>query len=438
MAQALALDQALAKPVWQEREKTRKRLWILFFGIIYAVVIMKLAFGHYALNGGIFFGIYSVTITLFILSRFLLSYLHRAVPAAKRYEPGVSFVVPAKNEGDNIYETIRRFGAVDYPKDKIEVIAINDGSTDRTLDEMRRAADDLRDKVARVEVVDWKKNRGKRHGMHEGVVRATNDIIIFVDSDSFVEPGSVRHLVKHFVDPRVGAVSGHTNVYNRDTNLLTKMQSIRYYISFRIFKSAESVFGAVTCSPGCLSAYRRSYLMEFIDEWLHQTFLGAPCTFGDDRSLTNFVLQREHKAVYSPEAKAYTVVPDTFRQYVKQQQRWKKSWVRETFIASSFLWRRQHPVAALFFYVYILLSFVAPVIFIRAVIWEPVRYGIMPIVYLLGLFLVLALYGTYYRIHVDEPNWFVAVAAYWFYSVILMWQLVWAFVTIADSRWGTR
>ena len=436
MDNAMLIGKSFAKPVWREREKTRKRLWLIFFAIIYAVIIMKLVSGSYV-NGGVFFGVYSATIMLYIFSRFLLSYLHRAVPAAEGYEPGVSFVVPAKNEGDNIYETIRRFGAVDYPRDKIEVIAINDGSTDRTLDEMRRAAGDIRDKVARVEIVDWKQNRGKRHGMYEGVVRATNDIVIFVDSDSFVEPGSVRHLVKHFVNPRVGAVSGHTDVYNRDANLLTKMQSLRYYVAFKVYKSAESVFGAVTCSPGCLSAYRRSYLMEFIDEWLHQTFLGAPCTFGDDRSLTNFILQK-HKAVYSLEAKAYTVVPETFRQYLKQQQRWKKSWVRETFIASSFMWRRQHPIAALFFYLYIILAFVAPIVFIHAVIWDPVRYGILPVVYLLGLFLMLALHGVYYKIHVDEPNWFAAIAAFWFYSVILMWQLPWAFVTIADSRWGTR
>ncbi|HEX8946660.1 MAG TPA: glycosyltransferase [Candidatus Paceibacterota bacterium] len=417
------------------RIRTRDSLWVLFFAIIYAVVTLKVLTGNY-ISRNIFFSVYSVAITLYIFSRFLLAYLHRSVPIAKNFEPSIAFVVPAKNEEDNIYETIKRFGEVDYPKDKIEVIAINDGSTDGTGDEMRRAARDIGDKVARVEVVDWKDNRGKRHGMHEGTIRARHDVIIFIDSDSFIEKTTVRHLVKYFTDPRIGAVSGHTDVYNRDTNLLTKMQSLRYYVSFRVYKSAESVFGAVTCSPGCCSAYRRDYLTEFIDEWLHQTFLGAACTFGDDRALTNYILQK-YKAVYSLEAKAYTVVPDNFRQYLKQQQRWKKSWVRETFLASGFMWRR-HPWAAPFFYLYFLLAFVAPLVFIYAVIVNPILFGVIPFVYFGGLFLMLLLHGTYYRIYVDEPNWIYAVFGFWLYSIILMWQLPWAVVTVTDTSWGTR
>lgn len=410
-------------------------LWFVFFGIIYTVILAKLVSGSYS-TFDTFFGIYSVTITTYIFSRFLLSYLHKDVPVAVGYEPSVSFVVPAKNEGENIYETIKRFGEVDYPGNKIEVIAINDGSTDQTLNEMLRAAHDIRDKVARVEVVNWEVNRGKRHGMHEGTIRSRHDIVIFIDSDSFVEPDTIHHLVKYFTDPTVGAVSGHTDVYNKDTNTLTKMQSLRYYVAFRIYKAAESLFGLVTCCPGCCSAYRREYLMEFIDPWLHQTFLGKECTFGDDRSLTNYMLQK-YRTVYSLEAKAYTVVPDNFRTYLRQQQRWKKSWVRETFIASGFVWRK-NPVAAFFFYTYIFLAFISPIVFVHAILWDPIRYGIIPVVYLFGLFLMLTLHGTYYRIHVPERNWIYIVGAYWFYTVILMWQLPWAVVTIADTRWGTR
>jgi hyaluronan synthase len=388
------------------------------------------------LNKSIFFSFYSIIIICYIFSRFLLSYLHRRVPEEIGYEPTVSFVVPAKNEEDNIYETITRFSEVEYPGNKIEVIAVNDGSDDNTLAEMERAAQDISQKVRRVEVVNWTVNRGKRHGMHEGVKRATHDIIIFIDSDSFVEPSCVRHLVKYFPDSRIGAVSGHTDVYNKNTNLLTKMQSLRYYVAFKVYKAAESIFGIVTCCPGCCSAYRKTYLDEFIDDWLHQTFLGKECTFGDDRSLTNYML-RKYNAAYSREALAYTVVPDTFPKYLKQQQRWKKSWVRETFIAASFIWKKD-PFAAFFFYAYIFLAFAGPIVFIHALIWNPLLYHIVPFVYLFGLFLMLMLHGIYYRIHTHEQKWFFAVVGYWFFTVILMWQLPWAFVTIADTRWGTR
>lgn len=409
--------------------------WFFFFVAIYIIITLK-AITFHTVYDHIFFGVYSILITSYILSRFLLAYIHKPVRVDAAFEPTVTFVVPAKNEEANIHETLRRFGEVAYPLEKIEVIAINDGSTDGTLTEMWRAHGDIASRIKRFEIVDWKQNRGKRAGMAEGARRATHDIVIFIDSDSFIEPQAVRHLTKYFSDPEVGAVSGHTDVWNRDTNLLTQMQAIRYYIAFAVYKAAESVFGNVTCCPGCCSAYRRTYLMEYVDAWLHQKFLGQECTFGDDRSLTNYMI-RKYRAVYSEEAKAYTIVPDRFRVYMRQQQRWKKSWIRETFIASGFMWRK-HPLAALSFYSYVLLAFVSPIVFFRAMIWYPILFGALPFIYLFGLLLMLLMHGLYYRIRVGKRTWLLAILSFWFNTVALMWQLPWAVITIRDSRWGTR
>lgn len=425
----------LDTPLPQVRKIESRGLWFAFLFTVYIILLIKVSTGSYW-NDNIFFRFYSVTITAYILSRFILSYIHKKIEFDPKYEPTITFVVPAKNEEDNIAETIGRFGEIDYPKEKIEVIAINDGSTDRTYDAMLRAAGKIYDRVGRVEIVNWTENRGKRAGMAEGVKRATHDIIIFIDSDSFVEPDCPRQLVKYFSNDKIGAVSGHTDVYNKNTNVLTRMQAMRYYIAFKVYKAAESVFGVVTCCPGCCSAYRKKYLMEFIDDWLHQKFLGKDCTFGDDRSLTNFILKK-YMAAYSIDAKAYTVVPDTFSKYVKQQQRWKKSWIRETFIASSFIWKKS-PLAAIFFYSYLFLALAGPFVFLHAMFWSPIISRTIPIVYLNGLFLMLLLHGIYYRIHTGKQPWLLTVVSFWFYSVILMWQLPWAAITIADTRWGTR
>jgi hyaluronan synthase len=319
----------------------------------------------------------------------------------------------------------------------MEIIAINDGSTDDTLAEMEAAAAEARAHGVRAEVLDWKINQGKRPAMAEGVRRSRHDIIIFVDSDSFIDPQAVHHLVKYFQSPRVGAVSGHTDVHNRDTNLLTKMQALRYYVAFHIYKAAESVFGSVTCCPGCCSAYRRAYLMPILDAWLNQKFMGVNCTFGDDRSLTNFII-RKYDSVYSPQASATTVVPDAFRKYVKQQQRWKKSWIRETFIAASFMWKK-NILASLSFYSYIFLSFAGPIVFLRAVFYVPIfKTQTLPLAYLLGLLTMLLLHGIYYHRHVKKSAWFLPAITFWFYTVMLMWQLPYALVTMKDIRWGTR
>ncbi|MEY4747732.1 MAG: hypothetical protein RLZZ416_781 [Candidatus Parcubacteria bacterium] len=407
----------------------------LFFLVLYVILVLKVI-TFSTIYDHLFFGLYSIVITTYILSRFLLSYVHKPLRYDVRYEPTVTFVVPAKNEERHIEHTLARFAEVAYPRSKVEVIAINDGSGDRTLDHMRAAADKIRGRVARVEVIDFPENRGKRAAMAEGAKRARGEIVVFVDSDSFIEPDCVRHLTKYFADPEVGAVSGHSDVWNRDTNLLTQMQAIRYYIAFKVYKAAESVFGNVTCCPGCCSAYRRSYLMEFVEEWLNQRFFGEKCTFGDDRSLTNFMV-RKHRAVYSSEAKAYTVVPDSFDVYMRQQQRWKKSWVRETFIASTFMWRK-NILAAISFYSYVFLAFASPIVFFRAMIWHPLLFGTLPLVYLIGLLLMLLLHGLFYRINVGARRWFLPTLHFWFNTVFLMWQLPWAVITIRDSRWGTR
>lgn len=412
----------------------------LFFVVLYLIVLIKVlnGFGYYSHNT--FFFVYSVVIGVYILSRFLLSYFYSFKPKNSGiYEPTVTFVVPAKNEEDNIGETIRRFSEVDYPKEKIEVIAINDGSTDNTLEAMLDIKRECEQKGVEVHVLDWKVNRGKRAGMAEGVKLSKNEIIIFIDSDSFIDPSCVRHLVKCFVEKRIGAVSGHTDVHNANENLLTKMQAVRYFVAFKVYKAAESIFGSVTCCPGCCSAYRKEYILPILDKWLNQKFFGVNCTFGDDRSLTNFVI-RKYDAVYVPEAKAVTVVPNTLKKYVKQQQRWKKSWIRETFIASTFMWKK-NIFAAISFYSYIFLAFAAPIVFFNAAIYYPFfKTHAVPFTYLFGLALMLILHGVYYRNHTQGKRsaWLLPVLTFWFYTIMLIWQLPWAFVTMNDTRWGTR
>lgn len=94
-----------------------------------------------------------------------------------------------------------------------------------------------------------------------------------------------------FKDPKMGGVAGRTDVANTYTNVLTKMQSVRYYIAFRIMKAAEGYFDAVTCLSGPLACYRKELVKSNIDAWLRQSFLGQKATFGDDRAMTNFILR---------------------------------------------------------------------------------------------------------------------------------------------------
>ncbi|MBI3623279.1 glycosyltransferase [Candidatus Pacearchaeota archaeon] len=412
--------------------------WVIFFILIYIVLLIKFITIK-SLSNAIIFDAYSVLVSLYILSRFGLSYFyeHDEEDFNKDYEPTISFAVPSKNEGENIRETILRIAKTDYPKNKFDIIAINDGSTDNTLEEMLIAKNIAAKNGIKVRVVDWKVNRGKREGMAECIRMSKKEIMIFIDSDSFVEPSTAKELVKYFYNKKVAAVVGHAFVANEDKNVLTKMQAVRYYVAFKAYKSAEALFGKVTCCSGCCSAYRREYVLPILDKWSNQKFLGVKCTYGDDRSLTNFLLKNDYSALYAPEAIVHTFVPEKFGVFMRQQLRWKKSWVRESFKAGSFIWKA-NPIMSIFFYLGLILPLIAPVIVIRALLWHPYITHSIPYFYIIGLLLMGVIYGLYYYLHTDDKKWPYGVLFATFCSLILVWQLPWAIANLGDSSWGTR
>lgn len=412
--------------------------WIIFFLFIYIIFVIKLITIQ-KIDNNIIFGVYSVVVSLYILSRFAIAYFYEPESAQfdKNYQPTISFAVPSKNEGENIKETILRIARTDYPKDKFDIIVVNDGSTDNTLAEMREAGKIAAGGGVKVEIVNWNINKGKREGMAECVRKSKNEIIIFIDSDSFVEPDAAKELIKYFIDPKVATVAGHGYVANANTNTLTKMQDVRYFVAFKAYKSAEALFGSVTCCSGCCSAYRKKYVLEILDKWLNQRFLGVQCTYGDDRSLTNFLLKNGYAALFAPEAKAYTFVPDTFKKFLKQQLRWKKSWVRESLKAGLFIWKR-HPIMSISFYLGVILPLLAPIIVVRALLWYPYVTGKAPWFYLAGLLLMAVVYGLYYYIFTKDKKWVYGVLFATVYTLILIWQLPWAILNLRDPKWGTR
>ena len=413
-------------------------VWVIFSVCIYIIFVIKMITIQ-EIDNNILFGIYSIAVSFYILSRFALAYLYDPdlTKTSNNYEPTISFAVPSKDEEDNIRETILRIAKTDYPKEKFDIIAVNDGSEDNTLEEMIEAKKIAAKDGVLVKVIDWKVNKGKREGMAECVKQSDKDIIIFIDSDSFVKPNTARELIKYFTTPEVAAVAGHAYVANPDVNFLTKMQDVRYFVAFKAYKASEALFDTVTCCSGCCSAYRKDYVLDVLDDWLKQSFLGVQCTYGDDRSLTNYLLKKGYKALFSPSAIAYTFVPDTFSKFMKQQLRWKKSWTRESLKAGIFMWKK-NPIMSISFYLGVILPLLAPIIVVRALVWYPYATGNAPYYYLFGLFLMAVVYGLYYYMYTRDKKWVYGVVFAAFYTIVLIWQLPWAILNIRDPKWGTR
>ena len=320
---------------------------------------------------------------------------------------------------------------------------VDDRSTDRSVEKIKEIVERLKNSEdeqyhtgERISYIVQPRNAGKREALAAGLKAAKHEYVVFVDSDSFLDPFAVRNLVQPFKDPKMGGVTGRTDVANTYTNSLTKLQSVRYYIAFRIMKAAESYFDCVTCLSGPLSCYKKELVMENLDSWLNQRFLGQKATFGDDRSLTNLML-RNHRTYYQDTAVCSTIVPNDNKVFLKQQMRWKRSWLRESFTAGTFIWKKQ-PFAAVFFYVGLFVPILAPVVVLYNLVYVPITTYAFPTTFMVGMIMMAMMMSAAQMLLRKSTTWIFGFLFCMYYEAVLLWQMPIAIVTFWKSTWGTR
>jgi len=386
--------------------------------------------------------LYSIIAAVFLLSRYLFGVMYKQVPINPEFTPGVTIIVPCFNEEEWIQRCILSCINQDYPADRIEVIIVDDCSNDQSVEKIKEIVEILYQEANRHQTRDRLKylvqseNKGKRDALAWGAERAMHELLVFVDSVSFLEPFAIRNIVQPFQDPKMGGVAGRTDVANTYTNGLTKMQAVRYYISFRIMKAAEAYFDAVTCLSGPLSCYRKKIVLDNKEQWLNQTFFGQKATFGDDRSMTNFVLQN-HRTSYQDSAVCSTIVPNRYNIFLKQQMRWKRSWLRESLIAGSFIWKKE-PFMAVFFYMGLVVPIAAPIVVIYNLIYIPLVLRVFPTTFFVGLLMMALLMSLMQLFMRKSTTWVFGLLFCLYYEAILLWQMPIAWVTFWKSTWGTR
>jgi len=426
----------------------------LLLTAICAIIITKV---YLLFNHDLFFGTYSFLTTFLVMSAFIFSYTkykdpsltktHNGSGAIKYRQPLVSIVMPSKNDPVMIRKAVLSCLASSYSQ--IEIILVNDGSTDQTGEVM----DLLRKENPRqVKVVQLSCNVGKRKATREGIVNghARGDIIILVDSDCELDNKAIEKLVSVFDNPEVGAVSGLGRSYNANESMLTKMQDTWYDGQFSIMKGMESAFGTVTCCPGILSAYRKEAIMPCLDAWANDNFLGSEFTCGDDRHLTSYVLggnkhylgnyHKVWKTVYCESAIVYTVMPPKLKKFIRQQIRWKKSWFRVFFFSVPFYYKDRNLFAAAFYYLQMIWSFLSPIVAFRSLVYLPFQgHFIDALVYVSGLTFVGLLFAADFKMR--NPN----SGNMWAYRLLWSWMgfflsslEYYSLLTIRDKSWLTR
>jgi hyaluronan synthase len=347
--------------------------------------------------------------------------------------------MPALNEEELITKSIDSIFACNYPQDKLEVICINDGSTDLTLKYMRQAGQKYGEKL---KVISFKKNLGKRRAFYAGLKKSRAEIILSVDTDSKIGRSAIRNLVIPLMrDKKTGAVSGRVAALNEKENFLTRMLSIRYSISFDFGRAYQSVYGSVFVCPGALTAYRRNLLFRFIKEWVNQTFLNTLCTHGEDRALTTMILKEGFLTRYQSNAVVYTKVPAKFGQMNKMYLRWTRSYIRESILFAKFMfqpYRKEHrvlPILDFFF-----LNILHPIhIFSLGIIAYSFVVNPAFIVRHLAFLTIASFFLSLYNLRTNKSFAFLYGIPYGLITAFLMWWIVpFSAVTLKNQSWLTR
>ena len=226
------------------------------------------------------------------------------------FNPPVTLVVPAYNEGPVIESAIRSLLELEYPS--YEILVVDDGSTDDTY--ARASALEGRYGGVTVRVVS-KANAGKANALNTGIALARHAYVVCMDGDSRLDRETLRAAMRHFVDPRVGAVAGNVKVANR-RNFWTRMQALEYIEGLNMARRAQGFLRVVNIIPGPIGIFRRETLAA----------VGGydTDTFAEDADLTLKILTAGWQIVYEERAIAYTEAPESLLDLIKQRYRWTR------------------------------------------------------------------------------------------------------------------
>ncbi len=380
-----------------------------------------------------------LAVVLFV-NRYIAGLLLRALRGRRwdevdaSYEPTVTIIVPMFNEGAAIVETLESLVGVRYPRDKLEIVCVDDCSTDDSLAHAEPVAARSR---GLLRVVRNGRNLGKRMSILNATRAAKGEVIVTVDSDVVVEADAITQLVRRFTDERIAAVGGWVDVRNKHESWLARMQVVKYWYSYFLIKNLEWGFRRIMCLSGCLTAYRKSALLAIEPVLEHRTLMSLPINYGEDRFLTRQLIKAGYLTTMTLEARCRTSVPVTLSHYFSQQLRWRRSSLIDFAGGLSHVWRL-NPILAIHFSTIFVLLVVYPIVIVKTV--------------LAGQFLpalvlhieIIAVFGMFYRWRVRKLPREQRVGALALLPLAILMPLSYALqtplalFTLDSASWETR
>lgn len=401
-------------------ERTATSLGKALFGFLFLITLVRLSFFVYQIK-------------LFLKYKPIESVSDEELPTC-------TVVVPAFNEGQLVYFTLLSVAQSDYPKGKLEIWAIDDGSTDETWYWISKAKEKL---GSRLKIYKQPVNKGKKHALYYGFKNGNGDVFVTIDSDSTIEKSTLRNLVSPIVkDDNCGAVAGNVHVMNKNEGMIPKMLHTSFVFSFEFIRSAQSALGFVLCTPGALAAYKREAIINVMDEWLNQQFLGQPATIGEDRSITNAVLAQGFEVKFQKNAIVETNTPNNFTGLHKMFTRWGRSDVRETLMMNQYMFKNYKKGNKLgsrfiFFNQWMRLLLAIPTLFLMFFF----LYS-HPLLFLSsalsGIFIIALIQALFFAVYYNFREAFWSFPYGIFNLFALFWIAPYSILTVRKSGWLTR
>ncbi|HHW53215.1 MULTISPECIES: poly-beta-1,6-N-acetyl-D-glucosamine synthase [Acinetobacter] len=295
-------------------------------------------------------------------------------------QEGCSIIIPCFNEEEQVRATIRYAMQTQYPL--FEVIAVNDGSSDRTAEIL----DELAAQYPKLRVVHLAENQGKAYALRAGTMVSQYEFLVCIDGDALLHPHAVFWMMHQLTSyPRVGAVTGNPRIINR-SSILGKLQVGEFSSIIGLIKRAQRTYGRIFTVSGVIAGFRKTAL-DRIGYWRDDMIT-------EDIDVS-WRLQFDHWDLqYVPKALCYIYMPETFKGLWKQRLRWSQGGVEVLFayVRKMFKWRlrRMWPIA---------------IEAIISITWAYVIFGIF-LLYLYGLFFPVP---TEWYIQTIFPQWYGVV-----------------------------
>ncbi|MGN6589937.1 MAG: glycosyltransferase [Sphingomicrobium sp.] len=250
------------------------------------------------------------------------------------FYPGVTILIAAYNEENGIGATLESIARLNY-RGQVEALVLNDGSRDRTVDEVRASQAELNLPAnISIRLLDFEQNRGKAAVLNSGLEEATHDLICTIDGDSRLRSNSLSEIVERYLSdpPGTKAVAGAVLVRNSRSTLITAAQEWDYFHGISAVKRMQSMYHGTLVAQGAFSIYDKDALRE-VGGWPHSV--------GEDIVMTWAMLERGYRVGYAEDAIVFTDAPTTFRQFYQQRKRWSRGLIEALHTHKSLLFKRR-------------------------------------------------------------------------------------------------